>query len=100
MLGLVLNISLLSLLCRYGKQLVLDMMEMNLVELIERRFDEIQPQLYQQLMTKDIIKDRKYVLFILLLGYRGDLGYVFKVHLNGRGTDCKINCHFYISYLI
>merc|ERR550519_655775 len=45
---------------RYGKHLVLDMMEMNLVELIEKRFDDIQPHLYQQLMNQDILKDRKY----------------------------------------
>ena len=51
----------LSYFQRYGKPLVLDMMEMNLMELIENRFNDIQPELYQQILSKDILKDRKYV---------------------------------------
>ena len=44
-----------SLFCRYGKPLVLDMMEVDMLEACERRFDEVQKGLLLSIFDKSIL---------------------------------------------
>jgi len=41
--------------CRYGKPLVLDMMEVDMLEACERRFDEVQKGLLSAIFNKSIL---------------------------------------------
>jgi len=45
---------------RYGKPLVLDMMEVNMMNFLHDKFDEIQKDLFQQVITKEIIQNNRY----------------------------------------
>ena len=38
---------------------MLDMMDMDFMELIKTKFDSIQPNLYQEVMSKDILKNER-----------------------------------------
>ena len=45
---------------RFGKPLVLDMMELNLIDLIETRLNDIQENLYEELISKSILEDCRF----------------------------------------
>ncbi|XP_043923407.1 IQ motif and ankyrin repeat domain-containing protein 1 [Protopterus annectens] len=46
---------------RYGKPLVFDMMEVNMLDVIKTRFDEIQNGLLDELLDKKLIKNERYL---------------------------------------
>jgi len=48
-------IFLRSVFSRYGKPLVLDMMEVDMLEACERRFDEVQKSLLPSIFDKSIL---------------------------------------------
>lgn len=47
--------------CRYGKPVVLDMMDVDMFETVTMRFDEVQKGLMASLMSKELLKDNKLV---------------------------------------
>lgn len=49
---------------RYGKALVLDMMEINLLKFIEERLDEIEENLFHSLLDGAILKNEKYLSLV------------------------------------
>lgn len=46
---------------RYGKPVVLDMMEVDMFDTVAMRFDDVQNGLMSSLMTKDLLKNNKYL---------------------------------------
>ena len=55
---------------RYGKPLVLDMMEVDMFDTVSDRFDEIQKGLMDQIMDRSIVKEEKcVVVFFLSRGF-------------------------------
>ena len=48
----------MSCLNRYGKPVVLDMMEVNMYKTVETRFDEIQKGLLQSILDKSFIEKK------------------------------------------
>ncbi|XP_038057006.1 IQ motif and ankyrin repeat domain-containing protein 1-like isoform X2 [Patiria miniata] len=49
---------------RYGKPLVLDMLEVDMFETCTERFDEVHPGFMEDIMSKELIKNEKYVYLI------------------------------------
>ncbi|XP_015755479.1 PREDICTED: putative IQ motif and ankyrin repeat domain-containing protein [Acropora digitifera] len=49
---------------RYGKPVVLDMMEVDMFDTVAMRFDDVQNGLMSSLMTKDLLKNNKYLELI------------------------------------
>ena len=45
---------------RYGKPVVLDMMEVDMFDTVTMRFDDVQKGLMASLMSKELLKDSKY----------------------------------------
>ena len=57
----VYNSTVPLLCCRYGKPMVLDMMDVDMFETATMRFDEVQKGLMASLMSKELLKDNKLV---------------------------------------
>ena len=51
---------------RYGKPLVLDMMEVDMFDTVSDRFDEIQKGLMDQIMDRSIVKEEKCVVVVFV----------------------------------
>lgn len=49
---------------RFGKCFVLDMMEVDMFDVLHNIFDEVQPGLMDELMTKKILKDQNYLSLV------------------------------------
>eukprot|EP00128_Syssomonas_multiformis_P014362 Colp12_sorted_trinity150504_noHs@8586 len=49
---------------RYGKPIVVDMREIDMWDELKRRFDQIQPNLLADVMSKKILKDRAYLKLV------------------------------------
>ncbi|XP_067833247.1 IQ motif and ankyrin repeat domain-containing protein 1-like, partial [Heptranchias perlo] len=59
----VLRLGLLGAI-RYGKMLVIDMMEVNMFEVVTRVFDQIQAGLMEKLLSKELLQSDRYLSLI------------------------------------
>ncbi|XP_033849769.3 IQ motif and ankyrin repeat domain-containing protein 1-like [Acipenser ruthenus] len=59
----VLRLALLGAI-RFGKPLVINMMEVNLFESVENQFDQIQAGLMEQLLTKQLLQNERYLSLV------------------------------------
>ncbi|MGH0120498.1 UNVERIFIED_CONTAM: hypothetical protein FKN15_066822 [Acipenser sinensis] len=59
----VLRLALLGAI-RFGKPLVFNMMEVNLFESVENQFDQIQAGLMEQLLTKQLLQNERYLSLV------------------------------------
>lgn len=45
--------------CRYGKALVINMMDVDLLESVENQLNQVSPGLSSQLMSKELLKEER-----------------------------------------
>lgn len=51
---------LCDLVCRFGKPLVINMMEVDLFESVQNQLDQVNPGLSKQLMNKELLQEERY----------------------------------------
>lgn len=52
--------------CRYGKALVINMMDVDLLESVENQLNQVSPGLYSQLLSKELLQEERYCTCLLL----------------------------------
>lgn len=75
--------------CRFGKPLVINMMEVDLFESVQNQLDQVNPGLSEQLMNKELLQEERYSTKRLLPAHRSSQYEPFSVvvrfslHLSG-----------------